>query len=134
MKAPGVYDYASTTRNVTVKWNAITGATGYRVYRRGAGEGWKLLATVSGTSYTDSNVTKNAYYRYTIRSVSGSYVSGYDNNGYLLKFTAVNRATSTGNDILNNPLAAYQKAASSIAKNGAAGYSKRRWQNLEKEE
>ncbi len=133
MKAPGVYDYASTTRNVTVKWNAITGATGYRVYRRGAGEGWKLLATVSGTSYTDSNVTKNAYYRYTIRSVSGSYMSGYDNNGYLLKFAAVNRATSTGNDILNNPLAAYQKAASSIAKNGAAGYSKRNWQNLEKE-
>ncbi len=130
MQAPVINGHTSTASNVTIKWNAVTGATAYRVYRRGSGEGWKLVATVSATSYTDKNVIKNAYYRYTIRSVSGSYVSGYDDNGYLLKFTATANTTA-GNDILNNPLSAYQKAANAIHERGIAGYNKKNWQHID---
>lgn len=124
LKAPVISGYSATTKNVTVKWNKVTGATAYRVYRRGAGEGWKLVATVSGTSYTDSKVVKNSYYRYTIRSVNGGYISGYDNNGYVLKFVPSSSAassTTTSKPSTKNDIVAYYNKAVNNAKKSAKG-------------
>ncbi len=85
---PTLTSVVSSSSGVTVKWSSVKSSTGYRVYRRGAGESWKLLTTVKGTSYIDSAVVKNQYYRYTVRAVSGGYISSYDSNGLLIKFTA----------------------------------------------
>ena len=65
----------------------VSGATGYRVYRRGAGQStWTYLGTVTTNTFTDKNVVKNNYYRYTVRAVSG-YYSGFDTNGLYIKRT-----------------------------------------------
>ena len=53
-------------RNVTITWASASGATSYRVYR----DGELLVSGVSGTSYTDSNVTygNHVYYLKSVAS------------------------------------------------------------------
>ena len=69
---------------ITVKWKAAAGAKEYRVYRKGPGETkWKGLINVTGTGWTDTNVTKGVKYTYTVRgiSVDGKLSRGYDATG-----------------------------------------------------
>lgn len=87
MATPKLTKISNTTAGVNIKWNAVSGASGYRVYRRGAGQTtWTYLGTVTSTSYTDKNVVNNNYYRYTVRAASGSYFSGFDTNGLVIKY------------------------------------------------
>ena len=71
--------------------------------------------------YTDSKVTKNAYYRYTVRAVNGSYMSGYDNNGYVLKFTTASTTSSSSSSkpSTKNDIVAYYNTAINNAKKSA---------------
>lgn len=82
--------------NLVFSWGSVKGASFYRVYRRGVGEGWSRLADVKGTSYTDKTVKKGEKYRYTVKAFSGSFTSAYDNDGVLLKYMAVNGQTVYG--------------------------------------
>ncbi len=83
---PKLTSIANVSGGVTVKWKTVGGANGYRVYRRGAGQTtWTYLGTVSGGTYTDKNVTKGQYYRYTVRATSGNVFSGFDSNGLVIK-------------------------------------------------
>ena len=74
-------------KGITVSWKAVTGAKGYRVYRKKAGrKKWTLLKTVGKvTSYTDKTVKANKKYTYTVRAyikVNGKAVlSGYNKKG-----------------------------------------------------
>ena len=83
---PKLTSIGNTSTGITVKWNTVSGANGYRVYRRGAGSNsWLYLGTVSGGSFTDTNVVKGQYYRYTVRAAYGSVYSGFDTNGLVTK-------------------------------------------------
>ena len=56
---------------ITVTWKTAAGAEKYRVYRIGPGETkWKGLVNVTGTGWTDTNVTKGVKYTYTVRGIS----------------------------------------------------------------
>ncbi len=84
---PKLTSISNTTSGIKITWGAVSGSTGYRVYRRGAGQTtWTYLGTVTGTSYTDTAVknAKGQYYRYTVRAVNG-YYSGFDTNGLYIK-------------------------------------------------
>lgn len=84
---PKLTSIANTSNGIKTTWNMVSGATGYRVYRRGAGQStWTYLGTVTTNTFTDKNVVKNNYYRYTVRAVSG-YYSGFDTNGLYIKRT-----------------------------------------------
>lgn len=81
--APHLTSIAKTANGVKVTWNAVDGADSYRVYRRGAGQSWVYVTTVTSTSYVDtSNAT--GYYRYTVRAVDGGRYSGFE-TGLLIK-------------------------------------------------
>ncbi len=83
---PKLTSIGNTSSGITVRWNTVSGANGYRVYRRGAGSNsWLYLGTVSGGSFTDKNVVKGQYYRYTVRAASGNVFSGFDTNGLVTK-------------------------------------------------
>ena len=83
---PKLTSIGNTSAGITVKWNTVSGANGYRVYRRGAGSNsWLYLGTVTGNSFTDKNVTKGQYYRYTVRAAYGNVYSGFDTNGLVTK-------------------------------------------------
>ena len=93
----GEYTISSTPANVTltgakavsggiqVTWQAADGAAKYNVYRKDAtNTKWKVIATVTGTSYTDKSGTAGAKYSYTVRGVAadGKTLSpGFDRTG-----------------------------------------------------
>lgn len=82
---PKLTKITNDSAGVTIKWNSVPAATEYRVYRRGAGHRyWTYLGTVKSLQYTDKNVVKGSYYRYTVRAV-GRYYSGFDTNGLVIK-------------------------------------------------
>lgn len=69
---------------VTVKWQKVTGAAGYRVYRKVKGGSWKLISKVtsgSKVSYTDTGIAAGKNYIYTVRAYKGDRIGGYDKNG-----------------------------------------------------
>ena len=56
---------------ITVTWQAADGAAKYNVYRKDAtNTKWKVIATVSGTSYTDKTAKAGTKYTYTVRGVA----------------------------------------------------------------
>lgn len=70
---------AASTANgqVVLTWNAVSGATAYKVYRslnsggsNGSPSDTSIIGTVSGTSYTDNNVTNGTTYYYIIVAVN----------------------------------------------------------------
>ncbi|MCC8128859.1 MAG: hypothetical protein LIO51_02835 [Clostridiales bacterium] len=79
-----------TSSGITVSWEAVTGAEKYAVYRKkGASGSWKRIATVTQTSYTETEtLSTSAKYYYTVRAIAtynGETVSaGYQSAGVLL--------------------------------------------------
>ena len=72
----------------TLKWNKVTGAEGYYVYRKGGSLSdytWKLVATIKNgntVSYTDTTAKSTDWqYTYTVKAYSGKYVSAYNYTG-----------------------------------------------------
>ncbi|MCD7802483.1 MAG: hypothetical protein LUH09_06215 [Clostridiales bacterium] len=67
-----------------VTWKAVSGADGYRVYRRENGS-WKLLSTIASSStvsYYDSSASDTGTaYTYTVRAYLNSFLGPYDNAG-----------------------------------------------------
>ena len=91
------YTISSTPANVTlgsakavsggiqVTWQAASGAAKYKVYRKDASNTvWRVIATVTGTSYTDKSAKAGVTYSYTVRGVGsdGKTLSpGFDRTG-----------------------------------------------------
>lgn len=64
-------------RNVTLKWNKVSGITGYQVYySTKEGSGYKKAATTSNISYVVKNLTKGKTYYFKVRG----YYKYADNN------------------------------------------------------
>ena len=77
LKAP-----TSTKSGITLKWNKVTGAQGYVVYRKAGNGKLVKLATVKGVSkisYTDKSAKKGTKYTYQIKAYSGKTYSAYSN-------------------------------------------------------
>ena len=69
---------------IQVTWNEADGAVKYRVYRKDAvNTVWKVIATVTGTSYVDKSAAAGVTYSYTVRGVDadGELSPGYDRTG-----------------------------------------------------
>ncbi len=94
---PHLTSIANAANGVKVTWNAVSNAKSYKVYRRGAGETWKCIATVKGTSYVDTAIKANSgnYYRYTVRAIDG-YYSAYE-TGLVTKYVAAPHLTGIAN-------------------------------------
>ena len=78
----GVKATVSSATKITVNWNAVTGATGYEVYRATAKDGtYSKLGTVTTTSRACPGLTTGTTYYFKVRSyveVNGTkYYSGF---------------------------------------------------------
>jgi uncharacterized repeat protein (TIGR02543 family) len=61
-----------TTNGMTVSWNAVSGATGYYVYRSTTGEGpYTRIESPAATSYTDTGLTAATTYYYRVSTHNG---------------------------------------------------------------
>lgn len=115
LSAPVLDGAVTNDVGATIFWKKVAGAQKYRVYRRADGTGWKLIATVKGTSYIDDVLLSGKTYKYTVKAVSGDYVSAYKTAGIKVDFRII--------DPIENPLKAYQRAAGNINSKAVAGYT-----------
>ena len=61
-------------------WNAVYGATSYRIYRSTSrGSGYSLLGTVTATSYTNTGAKAGTTYYYRVKAVNDAGLSPYSN-------------------------------------------------------
>lgn len=78
VKVTGITQTSATTTTATIKWNAVSGATSYEVYKSVGGTS-TLLGETKGTTYTLKGInasTSYSIYVYALRSsASGSAVS-----------------------------------------------------------
>ncbi len=73
---------SSTKKGIVLKWNKITGAEGYRVYRKTGSGSYKKIATVKGSTkvtYTDKSAKKGKTYTYKIKAYKSDNTSVYSN-------------------------------------------------------
>lgn len=75
---PDITSRVNKAAGVELKWNKITGATGYGIYRKSydGDDAWVRIATIDSgdtLSYTDTSVKNNngTVYKYTIRALAG---------------------------------------------------------------
>ncbi len=78
MKAPEMVSVKWSDGNV-VKWNRVSGATSYIVYRRTPSGSYKQIAEVKGKlTYTDKSVKKSGKYYYTVAAMNGKNEGAYE--------------------------------------------------------
>ena len=83
--APKLTSLSNVNGGIKVSWNAVDGASKYKVFRKTDGTNWTALKTVTTTSYTDKTVVSGTRYYYTVRCVSpidsSTYISSYNTAG-----------------------------------------------------
>ena len=90
-----------STANVTVKWNSVSGATSYLVYRGTSSSSGSAsqIGTSTSTSYTDTSATPGTLYYYWVKAKNSGGTSGFSSSdtGYrkLSKPTGVSATDGT---------------------------------------
>ena len=83
--APSGLSVSNTIASLTLKWNAVTGATGYEIYRAGTDGKYSKIKTVTSTSYVDTNVKNNTQYSYKIKAYNAAGASAFSTAASLKK-------------------------------------------------
>ena len=76
---PTITGIQNAAKGIQLKWKAVAGAEKYQIYRKVGSGDWKKLKLVSGTSFTDTNVTSGKKYSYRMKCVNteGKLVNTY---------------------------------------------------------
>ncbi len=85
--APKISSATSKNEGILLKWNKITGASGYYVYRKASSGEWKKIASVKGKTkvkYLDESPRKGATYQYRVKAYYSKSTSG-NSNSYKIK-------------------------------------------------
>ena len=90
---PKLSKITTSYNSITVKWNTVSDADGYQVYRKVNSGKWKVVKNTTGTSYKDKNVKagyKNSYTVKAYKKVNGKKVySGYNKKGLSGKLNTI---------------------------------------------
>ncbi len=71
---------SATSGKPVLTWNAVPGATSYKVYRAASKSGtYSLLGTVTTTSYTNTGAKEGTTYYYKVKAANGAGESAYSN-------------------------------------------------------
>ncbi len=106
----------SVNGGVKVTWNATAGADNYAVYRKADGETkWSVIAeNIADTSYTDTDVSNNVSYTYTVRSYNESGIDAtYNSTKTTTYFVAPSKITATTK--VNSVLVSWSKVTGATA-------------------
>ncbi|MCD8382977.1 MAG: fibronectin type III domain-containing protein [Clostridiales bacterium] len=94
LATPTLTGITNTTSGVKITWNAVSGATSYRVYRKASGDSsWTRVGSTTSTSYTSTGVTSGKTYTFTVRAVKGSTLSGYSTTGKTIRYLSTPSVT-----------------------------------------
>ena len=93
LPAPELTEITSVSNGVTISWNKVSGATGYRVYKLSDEGRWVKQKNVTSLSYTDTTAQSGETCVYTVkayRKVDGVVTWGnYDGKGISIIADAV---------------------------------------------
>ena len=90
LNTPALNKAVSKQEGMSVSWKQVGGASGYYIYRKSGSGSWQRIGQVNkGTtvSYVDGNAVNGLTYRYTVRAYKDTFLSGYDNNGLVQKYS-----------------------------------------------
>ncbi len=70
--APANISATVGNRQVSVRWDAVPQATGYRIYRRASNSAWPVepIGTATGTLFTDTGLANGIQYDYLVSAVN----------------------------------------------------------------
>ena len=89
LSVPKLNTPKASSSGISLSWSKVSGAEGYRVYRKTAGEGWHLIAKTTAVSYSDKkDLSSGTTYIYTVRAYSGSTLGYYDTKGVSVTATS----------------------------------------------
>ncbi|CAF1230611.1 unnamed protein product [Rotaria magnacalcarata] len=88
---------AVTDNSVSLSWKQVSSAHGYNVYRNG---GKVNGATMSGTTFTDSNLNSGSAYRFTVKAVLSSGSESSASNSATGKTTGESPAVGTPSGLI----------------------------------
>ena len=72
--------HSASSGKPQLTWNAVSGATSYKVYRATSQNGtYSLLGTVTATSYTNTGAKAGTTYYYKVKAVNSAGESAYSN-------------------------------------------------------
>ncbi|MBR2715600.1 MAG: Ig-like domain-containing protein [Ruminococcus sp.] len=101
---PKISSINNTGSGLVLKWNKITGATGYYVYRKPSGGSWTKIATFKTNStltYTDKKGKNGTSYYYCVKAYKGSTTSALSNTPLIVYLTKpkIGKLTSVSNGL-----------------------------------
>ena len=110
--------------SITLNWNKVSKATGYQVemYTNGT---WKTLSTLSGTSYTASDLSQKTAYRFRVRAIRNyNYINYYGD--YTEKDITI-RPANTPEGLPSSVNTSSSNTITWESVNGVSGYSVYQW-------
>ncbi len=110
--------------SITLNWNKVSKATGYQVemYTNGT---WKTLSTLSGTSYTASDLSQKTAYRFRVRAIRNyNYINYYGD--YTEKDITI-RPANTPEGLSSSVNTSSSNTITWKSMNGVSGYSVYQW-------
>jgi hypothetical protein len=102
-----------TTDSAWLKWNAVPGATSYRVYRNG---GQDNVGTSNGTSFHVTGLNPNTSYTFTVKALSSSMQEGPASSSVSVK-TVAKTLTAPATPTINSALRTAAVASTSTVPN-----------------
>jgi NAD-dependent dihydropyrimidine dehydrogenase PreA subunit len=69
-----------SSTSISIKFNSVTGATGYKLYWSTNNSSFTLLTSLTSTTYTHNSLTSSTTYYYKVTSVNGSVESTQSNS------------------------------------------------------
>ena len=70
LAAPVISSIANVSGGVQIRWNSVSGAPRYNIYRKVGSGSWAWLAASTGTMYTDNKTVSGTKYSYRMAVVS----------------------------------------------------------------
>lgn len=122
LDTPVVLSATNSATGVTVKWQKVTNATGYRVFRKAEGGKWAALPAaknVTATSFVDTTAKSGTKYYYTVRAYRGDKDTANDNAYKTPYWSAYNK---TGKSV--SYIAAPKVTVSNVAKGVKVSWGK----------
>jgi len=78
LKTPTAFSATAIGTQVSLTWNAVSGATGYEIWRSSLGGAYAPLSSPTGTAATDPGLAAGTTYLYRIRAmIGGTAASAY---------------------------------------------------------
>ena len=89
LSTPKLTSASNTSSGVKVKWEKVTGAQGYKIYRKTSKNGnWKLIDTTSSNkkfNYTDKSAVNGKTYYYSVQAYYSKTNGTYNQTGLKVK-------------------------------------------------